>query len=258
MKINTNVSALNTQRQLGIVGNRLADTMEKLSSGLRIAGAEDDAAGLASSEKLRGEIAEIDSYISSGENAISGLQTADSALEEVQGLLDRAKELVTSKESYAAGSDEVAAIEQELTQIGNEVDNILGNTEYQSTKLLDGNGSFTIFSGIGGNASGLTISDTTSVSITAASDGIAEIDADIKAISTSRGQIGSYMNRFEASIKNYEALDENLTAAESTIRDADIDEEMVKFTKDSIIQQAAQAMVTQANQLPSGIVSLLQ
>jgi flagellin len=311
MRINNNISAMNTSRQLGNVSGRLSRSMEKLSSGLRIARAADDAAGLAVSEKLRGQIRGVNAAVRAQQDSVSGLQVAEGALSEVSSMLTRAKEL-TIQRSGTSDADATSAIDAELKQIFKEVQNIETNTEYNGNTLFDGtNGSFSIYTDINGTTTSLDITgidlvdydtaanvaasvvlDTGNTTVGLSSDTDAlyvfhtdvdgggtdgavlntntaltdefnvglktTVDNMINEVATQRGEIGSYQNRFEASIRNFEATAENLQAAESRIRDVDMAKEMVGFTKDTIIQQAAQAMLVQANQLPQNIVGLLR
>jgi flagellin len=292
--------------------------MERLSSGLRIARAADDAAGLAVSEKLRGQIRGVNAAVRAQQDSVSGLQVAEGALNEVSSMLTRAKELSIQK-SGTSDADAVEAINAEMVQIFTEVNNIEENTEYNGNVLFDGtNGSFSIYTDINGGTSNLvvdrldlvyipttvtagddiTATTTHLISVDPNGDGTADsnlqvnesiagtfgVDVDINTtggagaddnltsatdltkamdlainkVATIRGQIGSYQNRFEASIRNFEGTAENLQVAESRIRDVDMAKEMVGFTKDTIIQQAAQAMLVQANQLPQNIVGLLR
>jgi flagellin len=320
MRINNNISAMNTSRQLGNVSGRLSRSMEKLSSGLRIARAADDAAGLAVSEKLRGQIRGVNAAVRAQQDSVSGLQVAEGALNEVSSMLTRAKELSIQK-SGTSDSDAISAIDAEMVQIFTEIDNIETKTEYNGDALLDGGGSFSIYTDINGTTSSLTISKLDLVDINVGTNSatsqhgttnLISVDTDgdtsglgfitvnevinttfgedvslednaatpntnktvsnitdvsaitkamdlaINKVATIRGEIGSYQNRFEASIRNFEGTAENLQAAESRIRDVDMAKEMVGFTKDTIIQQAAQAMLVQANQLPQNIVGLLR
>jgi flagellin len=291
MRINNNISAMNTSRQLGNVSGRLSRSMEKLSSGLRIARAADDAAGLAVSEKLRGQIRGVNAAVRAQQDSVSGLQVAEGALSEVSSMLTRAKELGIQFAGTSDG-DAQKAINDELTQIFTEIQNIETNTEYNGNDMLDLEnadvGSFSIYTDINGTTTALAITginvvedtaETTAATIgvvgstltvgngaaalTYSDAGFATqlkdaVDTAINDVATQRGQIGSYQNRFEASIRNFEATAENLQAAESRIRDVDMAKEMVGFTKDTIIQQAAQAMLVQANQLPQNIVGLLR
>jgi flagellin len=245
---------MNTSRQLGNVSGRLSRSMERLSSGLRIARAADDAAGLAVSEKLRGQIRGVQAAVRAQQDSVSGLQVAEGGLQEVSAMLIRGKELAIQ---YAGTSDSTAqaAITAEIAQIDAEVDNIIANTKYNGTTLLGGSGTFEIYTDIDGGTSTLTIS---AVTVDASTTTVATWTTAINNVATARGQVGAYQNRFEASIRNFSATAENLQAAESRIRDADMAEEMVNFSKDTIIQQAAQAMLVQANQLPQNIVGLLR
>jgi flagellin len=309
MRINNNISAMNTSRQLGNVSGRLSRSMEKLSSGLRIARAADDAAGLAVSEKLRGQIRGVNAAVRAQQDSVSGLQVAEGALNEVSSMLTRANELEIQR-GGTSDTDAQNAIDAEFTQIKNEITNILENTEYNGNKLLadtttttnaNALGSFSIYTDINGSTSTLTMTnlidtdganagdddkitdirtiafggndyeataDEADLSIDLNGDGdttdadagtgTMSITSAINLVATTRGKIGSYQNRFEASIRNFEGTAENLQAAESRIRDVDMAKEMVGFTKDTIIQQAAQAMLVQANQLPQNIVGLLR
>jgi flagellin len=269
MRINNNISAMNTSRQLGNVSGRLSRSMEKLSSGLRIARAADDAAGLAVSEKLRGQIRGVNAAVRAQQDSVSGLQVAEGALSEVSSMLTRAKELTIQK-SGTSDTTATAAINSELTQIYTEVKNVVENTEYNGKNILHSGTaaerSFSIYTDINGTTTSLTVSQVSALTVTGgealnALDNtidITDVGDAINHIATVRGEIGSYQNRFEASIRNFEATAENLQAAESRIRDVDMAKEMVGFTKDTIIQQAAQAMLVQANQLPQSIVGLLQ
>jgi flagellin len=289
MRINNNISAMNTSRQLGNVSGRLSRSMEKLSSGLRIARAADDAAGLAVSEKLRGQIRGVNAAVRAQQDSVSGLQVAEGALNEVSSMLTRAKELAIQRSGTSDG-DATAAIDAEMAQIFTEIDNIETNTEYNGNKLFTG-ASFSIYTDINGTTSSLTLNSMDIMEIGGASGagqiavnaGVIDVNGTagdstttgagkatydkglvdglgtmINTVATNRGQIGSYQNRFEASIRNFEGTAENLQSAESRIRDVDMAKEMVGFTKDTIIQQAAQAMLVQANQLPQNIVGLLR
>jgi flagellin len=304
MRINNNISAMNTSRQLGNVSGRLSRSMEKLSSGLRIARAADDAAGLAVSEKLRGQIRGVNAAVRAQQDSVSGLQVAEGALNEVSSMLTRAKELAIQR-SGTSDTDAVSAIDAELNQIFNEIDNIETNTEYNGNKLFAGGapGQFSIYTDINGGTSTLQVTAMDIVTInagavdpanaqnnigidTSGASPVIEVDDGagtdllstatgagktafdqalvttttnmVNVVATNRGTIGSFQNRFEASIRNFEGTAENLQAAESRIRDVDMAKEMVGFTKDTIIQQAAQAMLVQANQLPQNSVGLLR
>jgi flagellin len=244
--------------------------MEKLSSGLRIARAADDAAGLAVSEKLRGQIRGVNAAVRAQQDSVSGLQVAEGALNEMSSMFTRAKELMIQK-SGTSDTTATAAINSELTQIFTEVANIVDNTEYNGKKILasdtNADRQFIIYTDINGATDTLQLTeldDATEANVTIAFDSftnantVAQVTTGINEIATARGLIGSYQNRFEASIRNFEGTAENVQAAESRIRDVDMAKEMFGFTKDTIIQQASQAMLVQANQLPQNIVGLLR
>jgi len=298
MRINNNISALNANRNLGKVNQRLSKTMEKLSSGLRISRAADDSAGLAISEKLRGNIKGAQASGRAAQDAISVAQVGEAALEEATSLLTRAKEL---KVQHTATSDATAqgAIEAEMGQIASEVRNVITNTKFNGSNVFDTATDLTYIDDIesgnkgtlasvdlvdtsvagspaaGGNAAELhnviTFVDTDedgdatdNTSLTIATSGKemvgagVDIDAALGEVVTARSKFGSYQSRLESVVRSSNAMAENYQAAESRVRDADMASEMVSFTKDSIIQQAAQSMLTQANQLPQSIIGLLQ
>jgi len=283
MRINNNISALNANRNLGKVNQRLSKTMEKLSSGLRISRASDDSAGLAISEKLRGNIKGAQASGRAAQDAISVAQVGEAALEEATSLLTRAKEL---KVQYTATSDVTAqgAIEAEMGQIASEVTNVINNTKFNGSNVFQTSSDLTYIDDIesgskGSLASVDLITDaglegtkggelgeiiaSGAVAKTAATGaqmvgaGV-DIDAALNEVVTARSTFGSYQSRLESVVRSSNAMAENYQAAESRVRDADMATEMVSFTKDSIIQQAAQSMLTQANQLPQSIIGLLQ
>jgi len=282
MRINNNISALNANRNLGKVNNRLSRTMEKLSSGLRIARAADDSAGLAISEKLRGNIKGAEASARAAQDAISVSQVGEAALEEASTLLTRAKEL---KVQYTGTSDSTAqtAITAEMAQIASEVKNVIENTKFNGQNVFDNGTSLSyisdIESGTGGTLASVDLINSGAATTTAAelgdifadgagTDGVAtgaemlngtvNIDTALDEVTTARSTFGSYQSRLESVVRSANSMAENYQAAESRVRDADMATEMVKFTKDSIIQQAAQSMLTQANQLPQSIIGLLQ
>jgi len=296
MRINNNISALNANRNLGKVNNRLSRTMEKLSSGLRIARAADDSAGLAISEKLRGNIKGAEASSRAAQDAISIAQVGEAALEEATSLLTRAKEL---KVQYTGTSDATAqtAIRAEMGQIASEVKNVMENTKFNGKNVFDDASTLTYISDIesgsqgslasvnlvnvtldasgaitgrtsiaaaSGNSLDAIINSVTGTGGANAADGTkmvgagVDIDAALDEVVTARSTFGSYQSRLESVVRSANSMAENYQAAESRVRDADMATEMVKFTKDSIIQQAAQSMLTQANQLPQSIIGLLQ
>jgi flagellin len=287
MRINHNIAALNTYRQLGAANNAQMSSMEKLSSGLRINKAGDDAAGLAISEKMRGQIRGLDMASKNSQDAISLIQTAEGALNETHSILQRMRELAVQSSNDTNTSDDRTALQNEVDELAKEITRIGNQTEFNQKKLLDGQGAssltfqiganegqtlslsinamdaFSLGVGIGGAAatassaatvtSGISIA--TGASATAA---ITTIDSAIQAVSDERSKLGANQNRLDHTINNLNASSENLTAAESRIRDVDMAKEMMQQTKNSILSQAAQAMLAQANQQPQGVLQLLR
>ncbi|MEO3947274.1 flagellin Hag [Gorillibacterium sp. CAU 1737] len=275
MRINHNISAINTNRQLGINVGSQSKSIEKLSSGLRINRAGDDAAGLSISEKMRGQIRGLDQASRNSQDAISLIQTAEGALNETHAILQRQRELIVqSGNAGTLETEDLTAIQNEITELNNELDGISERTEFNGKKLLDGN--FSSSFQIGANQTqklDLAISASTAqVAFDAAGLGVnglsadgsatdtdlGAVDAAIKAVSSARSKLGANQNRLEHTIKNLDNASENLTAAESRVRDVDMAKEMMEQTKQSILTQASQAMLAQANQQPQGVLQLLR
>jgi flagellin len=281
MRINNNIAAYNSYRNLTSTGVNLGKSLEKLSSGYRINRAADDAAGLVISQKLRAEITGLKTAVRNVQDGISVVQTAEGALTEVHGMLTRMRELaVQASNAGANDSTAVAAAQAEVDALVSEIDHISQKTEFAGIKLLDGtfgvaaggsNGQFQV-SAAAGDTVTVDIAGTDSVTLTVdtvitggASDlatspsgAITAIDAAIQTVSQTRGALGATQNRFESMINNLQVAVENLTASESRIRDADMAQEMITFTKNQILQQAGTAMLAQANQVPQSILKLLQ
>lgn len=276
MVINHNLNAMNAHRNMGINTGNAAKSMEKLSSGLRINRAGDDAAGLSISEKMRAQIRGLDQASRNAQDGISLIQTAEGALNETQSILQRMRELAVQASNDTNVTVDRTAIQQELTSLTSEVNRIAKTTQFNEKNLLNGD---LATSGaklqIGANAStnltlevkisnmdaaSLTITST-SVSVasnTAATTSITNINNAIKAVSTQRSKLGAYQNRLEHTIANLDNASENLQAAESRVRDVDMAKEMMNFSKNNILQQAAQSMLSQANQAPQGVLNLLR
>ncbi len=282
MRINHNLMAMNTHRQLGITGLAQSKSMEKLSSGYRINRASDDAAGLSISEKMRGQIRGLNQASRNSQDGISLLQTAEGALNEVSEMLIRVKELYVQKGNSAtyATFDE-NQINKEITSLTNEMVNIAKTTNFNGKSLLTGTGTADKFSGkiqIGhkaGEQMALTIdtlktaiingtSGMTAISFNientaeGQSAGLAAVESAIKGVASLRADIGALQNRLEHTVDNINTTAENLQASESRIRDVDMAKEMMAFTKNNILTQAAQSMLAQANQNPQGVLSLLR
>jgi len=272
MVVQHNMAAANTNRQLGITNTNLAKSTEKLSSGYKINRAGDNAAGLTISEKMRGQIRGLDQASTNAQDGISLIQTAEGALNETESILQRMRELTVQSSNDTNVTADRTAVKSELTALTEEITRISSQTEFNSMKLLDGQ-----FSGkklqIGANsgqkiqfsiksmsASGLGITNvSTSVAThSGATHNISVVQSALNKVSDQRSALGALQNRLEHTIANSDNTAENLTAAESRIRDVDMAKEMVKYSKDSILQQAAQSMLSQANQSTQGVLSLLQ
>ncbi|KZN98010.1 MULTISPECIES: flagellin Hag [Aeribacillus] len=275
MRINHNISALNTYRQLSFNNTQTAKNLEKLSSGYRINRAGDDAAGLAISEKMRGQIRGLEMAQKNAQDGISLIQTAEGALTETHAILQRMRELAVQAANDTNVSADRTAIQDEIDALVSEINRIAGNTEFNTQNLLDGTfsgkkfhigansgQSITVTIGtMNANALGTTSLKIASVkvdTVTNANAAITAIDKAIEQVSTERSKLGAIQNRLEHTINNLGATSENLTAAESRIRDVDMAKEMMEFTKNNILTQAAQAMLAQANQVPQGVLQLLR
>ncbi|MEK4669111.1 flagellin Hag [Niallia sp. FSL R7-0271] len=269
MRINHNIAALNTYRQLSSATTAQSKSMEKLSSGQRINRAGDDAAGLAISEKMRGQIRGLDQASRNSQDGISLIQTAEGALNETHAILQRMRELAVQGGNDTNTSDDRTQIQTELDQLTKEIDRIADTTEFNTQNLLKGSFSATLQVGANdGQTISFSISEMTSAGLSvgslsvtsnsAASSSISKLDEAIKTVSTQRSNLGALQNRLEHTINNLDTSSENLTAAESRVRDVDMAKEMMNQTKNSILAQAAQSMLAQANQQPQGVLQLLQ
>ncbi|WP_338449526.1 flagellin [Niallia oryzisoli] len=279
MRINHNIQALNAYRNLSQTMNSTSKSLEKLSSGLRINKAADDAAGLAISEKMRSQIRGLDMAERNTLDAISLIQTAEGALNETHSILQRMRELaVQSANDTNEGADRTS-IQSELDQLAKEITRISDTTEFNKKKLLAADNTKFTFQ-IGANSSqeltltlmqmnagklgvgsGTTEANTVGIDISdhvKASVAIDTIDTAIAKVSEQRSNLGAIQNRLEHTTNNLQTASENLTSAESRIRDLDMAEEMTNFTRNNILNQAGQAMLAQSNQLPQGILQLLK
>jgi flagellin len=265
LRIQNNIEAFNAQRMLSANSEKVGKAMEKLSSGYRINRASDDAAGLAISEKLRGQINGLAQASRNTGDAISLVQTGEGALNEVHSMLQRVRELAVQYKNGTLATQDRNSIQSEVNQLKSEIERIGSSTEFNGIKLLNSTGSvsFQVGAGDGEQITVATISVGSSVSsavfalsATGASD-IGEIDTAINNVSAARATFGSVQNRLEHTASNLASYQENLTASESRIRDADMAQEMVNFSKLQILQQAGTSMLAQANQAPQGVLSLL-
>ena len=307
MRINNNISAINTHRQYGINAGNLGRTVERLSSGFRVNRAADDAAGLAISEKMRAQIRGLNQASRNSQDGVSLVQTAEGGLQTIQNILQRIREL-----AIQAGADtntpwDRSALQLEVNQLLDEIDQIVDTTEFNTMRLLSG--SFSANAGIGPNntpvAAGdgqplriqvganqnqvmqVTIGSMSRWALFAADTGTYTVDGDTRTVNFQLGQVsiggngsaaragiqriqnaldsvsmlrahlGSYQNRLEFKIHNLDNQAENLAAAESRIRDADMAQLMTHFTRNNILFQASTAMLAQANALPQSVLQLL-
>ncbi|NLO09341.1 MAG: flagellin [Clostridiales bacterium] len=272
MIIQHNMAAANTNRQLGITTGNIAKATEKLSSGYKINRAGDNAAGLTISEKMRGQIRGLSQASTNAQDGISLIQTAEGALNETQSILQRMRELAVQASNDTNVSADRQAIQKELTALTDEVTRIGNQTEFNTMKLLDGTFSSKNLQ-VGANtsqiitfsindmrASALSITGVASavLSHVGATGAISTIQTALDNVSTQRSALGALQNRLEHTIANADNTAENLQAAEARIRDVDMAKEMVNFAKDTILQQAAQSMLAQANQQTQGVLALLQ
>ncbi|WP_419393370.1 flagellin [Cytobacillus praedii] len=284
MRINHNISAMNTHRQLNYNNNASAKSMEKLSSGYRINRAADDAAGLAISEKMRNQIRGLDQASSNSQDAISLIQTAEGALNETHAMLQRMAELTTKAANETLTTSDTAKIQKEITQLTDQIDAIASQTKFNTKEILNTTSSLTFQVGansgetieldlVDATASTLGVAAGTgglsdlSSGITSTTDGalnsvakgnLDKIQEAINTVSENRSNLGAVQNRLEHTINNLGTTSENLQAAESRIRDVDMAKEMMAMTKNNILTQAAQAMLAQANQQPQGVLQLLR
>ena len=282
VRIFNNIPSLNAQRILGINNNRLAQSVERISSGIRINRGSDDAAGLAISEGLRSDIRALRQAIRNANDGVSLINVTEGALNEQSGILIRLRELASQAATGTVGSTERATIQLEFTALRSELDRISATTEFNGQKLIDGNlasgiaiNSHTLIQiGLDSSANSridlntqinLASIDSTqlaihNLSVTASSEALTALDKineAIGSITESRGKVGAVHNRLTRSIANLSVSVENLTAAESSIRDADIAEEVAELTRNQILVQTATAMVGQANLIPQSVLQLL-
>ena len=283
IRIFNNIASLNAQRFLGTNNDRLGQSVERISSGIRINRASDDAAGLAISEGLRSDIRALRQAGRNANDGVSLINITEGALNEQGSMLIRLRELASQAATGTTGSTERATIQLEFNSLRNEIDRITNTTEFNGQKLIDGSLASSIAStsqvfiqiGIDSNAnsrinlneqidlkavtaSALSI-DTLSVKTsTDALTALEGINTAIDSVTAIRGQVGAVQNRLMRSISNLSISVENLSAAESQIRDADIAEEVALLTRNQIMVQASTAMVGQANLIPQSVLQLLQ
>ena len=268
MRIQHNIAALNANRQLSSNNNAISKSLEKLSSGYRINRAGDDAAGLSISEKMRSQITGLDTAQKNAEDGVSLIQTAEGALTEVHSMLNRMVELATQSANGIYEANDRKKIQSEVDALNSEITRIATNTTFNcQTLLAAGTQTFQIgpstadvitvgLSSMDASALGISAIDIKTVSGSTAA--IDSLNSAIDKVSEFRSNLGAAQNRLEHTINNLSVNSENLSAAESRIRDVDMAKEMMNYTKNNILTQAAQSMLAQANQLPQGVLQLLQ
>jgi flagellin len=266
LRIQNNVEAFNAHRNLVGTSGKLAKSMERLSSGYRINRAADDAAGLAISEKLRGQIGGLAQAERNAQDAVSLVQTAEGSLTEIHAMLQRVRELAVQYKNGSLSASDRTAIQSEVNQLGSEIERIGVSAEFNGISLLSAAGtiSFQVGSDDGQAITVSTISLGNSVGSTyvqltqAGASDISEIDVAIDKVSAQRATFGAVQNRLEYTLNNLATYRENLVASESRIRDVDMAAEMVNFTKLQILQQAGTSMLAQANTSSQSVLSLLK
>jgi flagellin len=271
MIINHNLSAMNAHRQLLNSNASGQKSLEKLSSGLRINRAADDAAGLAISEKMRGQIRGLQQASRNAQDGISLIQTAEGSLDTTHSIVQRMRELAVQASNDTLTDTDRTKIQDEVNQLLKEVDRIATNTEFNTKSLLNGSLSTSgVTFHIGANkdqtlsvtignmgTSSLSISGVSVSSQTFAEAAIASLNSALETVSTERSKLGAVQNRLEYTINNLDIAAENLQASESRIRDVDMAKEMMNFTRTNILQQAGTAMLAQANARPQSVLQLL-
>ena len=283
VRIFNNIPSLNAQRILGINNGRLAQSVERISSGIRINRGSDDSAGLAISEGLRSDIRALRQAVRNANDGVSLINVTEGALNEQSGILIRLRELASQAATGTVGSTERATIQLEFSALRNELDRIAQTTEFNGQKLIEGSLASaatsanhiliqvgldsTSFSRINMNtevdlgamtSTGLSIHELSVTSADAALTALEQVNTSIGTLTAGRGKIGAVQNRLVRTISTISIAVENLSAAESAIRDADIAEEVALLTRNQILVQAATAMVGQANLIPQSVLQLLQ
>ncbi|MFZ0469862.1 MAG: flagellin [Thiogranum sp.] len=276
LTINTNIAALNAQRNLSTSQGTLETSLRRLSSGMRVSSAKDDAAGLFSIQKMTADIRGLNQAVRNAQDGISLGQTGEGAMDQIQSAQQRIREIAV--QSANATVEDRTGLQAEVDQLTQEISRVVSTTQFNGTQLLDGTaGTLTFQIGQDGTASNqisvsgvdltglntynatLTATGTVDVSsAAAASAAIASVDTDIDSVSTNRATFGAVQNRFESVVVNLTTYSENLSAARGRIQDADFAKETANLTRSQILQQAGVAILAQANQLPQAALQLLR
>ena len=273
MVVQHNMTAMNANRQLGITTNAQAKSSEKLSSGYKINRAGDDAAGLTISEKMRSQVRGLNKASDNAQDGISAIQVAEGALNETHSILQRMNELATQAANDTNTTTDRSAIADELTQLQTEITRIATTTQFNTQNLLNGKFSHKNLQvgALAGQKITISINSMTATALkidgnkgnsvsdfTKAGKTMSNVQKAISAVSKERSKLGAIQNRLEHTINNLDNISENTSSAESRIRDTDMAEEMVEYSKNNILAQAGQSMLAQANQSTQGVLSLLQ
>lgn len=274
MVIQHNIAAINSYRNLSINQNALSKNLEKLSSGYRINRAGDDAAGLAISETMRSQINGLNQAVNNANDAVGLIQTAEGAMTETHSMLQRMKTLATQAANGTYTETARKNIKSEIDALNSEITRIATTTKFNGESPLNpdkNKPNLTFFIGATADktnamtvaqmtmtAAALTIDNIKVETTTDAFKAMASIDAAIERVSTYRATLGAAQNRLEHTVNNLKVTSENITSAESRIRDTDMADEITAYTKNNILLQAAQSMLSQANSMPQGVLSMLQ
>ena len=270
MVVQHNLTAMNANRMLGITTDAQAKSSEKLSSGYRVNRAGDDAAGLTISEKMRSQIRGLNKASGNAQDGVSLIQVAEGALNETHSILQRMNELATQAANDTNTSVDRQAIQAEIDQLVSEVDRIRSTTQFNTMNLLDGTfkGKMLQVGALANQSISISIKNMDAATLgintlkvsnfTVAGSAMTKIQKAISEVSTMRSTLGALQNRLEHTIANLDNIAENTQSAESRIRDTDMAEEMVEYSKNNILAQAGQSMLAQANTSTQGVLSLLQ
>ncbi len=281
MSINTNVQSLNAQRNLSTSQSSLSTTMQRLSSGLRVNSAKDDAAGLAIAERMNAQVRGMNVAVRNANDGVSMAQTAEGALSKVTDALQRMRELAVQARNGTNGAKDQVSLNKEFVELGKEIDRVIKGADFNGKKILStdsgainfqvgantsANDSITVTtSDLGTNAdiTGITSASigsdaTTALDATALATVISNLDTALDTVNSERAVLGATQNRFEAVVSNLQVASENTASARSRIMDADFASETANLSRSQILQQAGTAMVAQANQLPQGALALLR
>jgi flagellin len=270
--VNTNVSSLNATRQLFNSGTNLSTAFERLSSGFRINGAKDDAAGLQISNRLTTQVLGLNQAVRNANDAISLSQTIEGALSETTNALQRIRVLAVQAQNGINGSADRVALQKEVAALKNEISRIASTSQFGGVNVLDGTYSSAFLVGAnagqtisvnvsrtgGFGSSGLGVADVTVENVAGASAAMTLVSNAISIIDAQRADLGALQNRFQSTIRNLSNISENVSAARSRIRDTDFAVETAELTRWQIVQQASTTVLSQANQRPQAALSLLQ